>query len=126
LPSFELKTAGKRAKVLLSVDKSTITNDWNDVVFVTAAVVDENGVLVPDADNLINFEAKGVGTIAAVDSADNTDHDPFQSTKRKAFEGRCVAFIKANNASGKITVTAQSAGLRSNAITINVIPRIKK
>ncbi|HEY2865505.1 MAG TPA: glycoside hydrolase family 2 TIM barrel-domain containing protein [Pyrinomonadaceae bacterium] len=119
-PSFELKTAGPPTKILLSVDKSKITNDWNDVVFVIATVVDANGVPVPDAENVISFDAKGAGFIAAVDSADNTDHDPFQAHQRKASQGRCVAYIKTDKASGKITVTASTEGLKSSTVTIAV------
>ncbi|HYJ91745.1 MAG TPA: glycoside hydrolase family 2 TIM barrel-domain containing protein [Pyrinomonadaceae bacterium] len=120
LPTYELRTAGKAAKIMLSVDKSKITSDWNDVVFLTATVTDANGVPVPDADNMINFEATGAGFIAAVDSADNTDHDPFQAKQRKAYQGRCLAYIKTDKASGKITVTASAPGLKSNTVTITV------
>jgi len=120
LPFFELKTAGEPAAIELSVDKSKLSNDWNDVVFVTAIVVDANGVPVLDADNLVRFDAKGTGFIAAVDSADNTDHDPFQSTQRKAYQGRCVAYIKTDKASGAITVAATAGPLKSNKITIAV------
>lgn len=119
---YELKTAGKPAKVVLSTDRSGITNDWNDVVFVTATVTDADGVVVPTANDLIEFRAKGAGKIAAVDSADNTDHDPFQATKRRAFNGRCVAYIKANGPLGQIMVTARSAALKSNTVTISVAP----
>ena len=117
---FELKTAGRPAKIVLSADKSKITNDWNDVVFVTATVVDANGVVVPNTNNLIEFDATGAGVIASVDSADNADHDPFQSTKRRAFQGLCDAHIKANRNSGTITVKASSAGLSSNTISISI------
>jgi len=120
-PFFELKTAGKPAKIMLSVDKSKLMNDWNDVVFVTATVVDAKGVPVPDAENMIRLSAIGAGFIAAVDSADNTDHDPFQSRQRKAYQGRCVAYIKTNKTSGSITVTASADGLQSNKISIVVV-----
>lgn len=120
LPSFELKTAGPPAKIMLTVDKARLTNDWNDVVFVTATIVDANGVPVPDAENMIRFDAKGAGFIAAVDSADNTDHDPFQAQQRKAYQGRCLAYIKTEKASGTITVTASADGLQSNKVTIAV------
>jgi beta-galactosidase len=120
LPTFELRTAGEPARILLTVDKTTLTNDWNDVAFVTATVVDANGVPVPDAGQLISFNATGSGSIVAVDSADNTDHDPFQTTKRKAFKGRCLAYIKTDKASGAITVTATAGDLKSNEITITV------
>ena len=120
LPTFELRTAGEPARILLTVDKTTLTNDWNDVAFVTATVVDANGVPVPDAGQLISFNATGSGSIVAVDSADNTDHDPFQTTKRKAFKGRCLAYIKTDKASGALTVTATAGDLKSNKITITV------
>jgi len=118
---YELKTAGKPVKVLLSADKLKLTNDWNDVVFVTAMVVDGNGVRVPDADPLINFDAKGAGSIVAVDSADNTDHDSFQTTKRKAFQGRCLAYIKTDRNTGTVAVTASAEGSQSNKIIIAVM-----
>jgi beta-galactosidase len=69
---------------------------------------------------LISFNATGSGSIVAVDSADNTDHDPFQTTKRKAFKGRCLAYIKTDKASGALTVTATAGDLKSNKITITV------
>jgi beta-galactosidase len=117
---YELKTAGKPAKIVLSIDKNKISNDWNDVVFVEATVTDENGVLVPNASDLINFSIQGSGFIAAVDSADNADIHSFQDTKRKAFQGKCFAYVKANKSSGKISLSAQSGSLKSNAISIAV------
>lgn len=116
---FELKTAGKPAGIVLSADKKQISNNWDDVVFVRATVVDENGTIVPNASDMIEFSASGPGVIAAVDSADNADHDPFQATRRKAFNGRCFAYIKASQGSGKITITAKSGNLSSNMLTIS-------
>ncbi len=117
---YELKTAGKPAKILLSADKSNFSNDWNDVVFVKAEVVDANGVIVPNADNLLDFNASGAGSIVAVDSGDNTDTAKFQDTKRKTFQGIVFAYLKANKNNGKIVVSAQSGNLKSNSITLNV------
>ena len=117
---YELKTAGKPAKIVLSVDKNIIANNWNDVVYVEAAVTDENGVIIPNATDLINFNVADAGFIAAVDSADNADHDSFQTTKRKAFQGKVTAYVKANKNSGAITISAQSGNLKSNVLTLNV------
>lgn len=116
----ELKTAGKAAKIVVSVDRTHIANNWDDVVFITATIVDANGIVIPNASDLIEFGAAGSGSIVGVDSADNADHDPFQATKRKAYNGWCVAYIKANKDSGKITVTAKSGGLAGNTVTIDV------
>ena len=117
---FELKTAGKPARIVLSADKNKVAYDWNDVVHIRATVVDANGVIVPSANDLINFVASGSGVIAAVDSGDNADHDPFQATKRTAFQGTCFGLLKATKSSGTITVTATAVGLSSNKIMITV------
>src|SRR5205807_7477268 len=98
------------------------TYDWNDVGFVTATVVDENGIVVPNANNLITFEAAGSGSVVAVDSADNADHDPFQAKQRKAFQGIWLGMIKADKTSGSIRITARAAGLGSNKVTLAVAP----
>ena len=112
--THELRTAGKPAKIVLAADRAKIAPDWDDVVYVTARVVDENGMLVPGADQLIAFRATGPGVIAAVDSADNASHEPFQASERHAFQGQCLAIVKASGA-GRIAVTASSPGLATAA-----------
>jgi beta-galactosidase len=116
--THELRTAGKPAKLVLTADRATLAPDWDDVVYVTASVVDENGVLVPGADQLVAFRATGPGVIAAVDSADNASHEPFQASERHAFQGQCLAMIKASAGAGRIVVSASSPGLA--AATVNI------
>lgn len=116
--SEELRTAGAPDKIHLSVSNAKLVNNWDDVVFVRAAVVDRAGTEVPSANNSITFSISGPGIIAAVDSADNASHEPFQAISRQAFEGECVAFVKATGPAGKIVVTASSAGLKNDHIKI--------
>jgi beta-galactosidase len=116
---FQLKTAGKPAKILLTVDKNKLGNDWNDVAFVTAIVVDENGVIVPSASDTIKFAVKGAGFVAAVDSDDNRSHESFRGEARRAWQGMCFAMVKTSKNAGKIYVSAESEDLKSNVITIN-------
>jgi beta-galactosidase len=115
--THELRTAGKPAKLVLAADRGTLAPDWDDVVDVTASVVDENGVLVPGADQLVAFRATGPGVVAAVDSADNASHEPFQASERHAFQGQCLAIVKASGV-GRIAVTASSPGLAAATTTI--------
>jgi beta-galactosidase len=115
--THELRTAGKPARIMLAADRSKIAPDWDDVVYVTASVVDENGVLAPGADQPVAFRATGPGVIAAVDSADNASHEPFQASERHAFQGQCLAIVKASGA-GRIAVTAASPGLAAATVHI--------
>jgi beta-galactosidase len=114
----ELRTAGAPAKILLTPGAGTVADNWDGVVRVVATVLDKDGTVVPDAENLVSFKISGPGVIAAVDSANNASHEPFQASERHAFQGRCVAFVKATAPSGKITLTATAPGLTSGSITI--------
>lgn len=116
--SYELRTAGKPARIALAADRNTLAPVWDDVVYVTATVVDENGVMVPNAGDLITFTTTGPGVISAVDSGNNNSHEPFQASERRAYQGRCFAMVKATASSGRITITASAPGLKSHAIMI--------
>jgi beta-galactosidase len=122
--TYELRTAGQAAQIILTVDKNTIANTWDEVVFVNVSVVDENGTVVPDADNLITFKADGPGVVAAVDSADNNSHESYQASQRRAYQGACLALIKTNSDRGRIKLTATSANLKSASVELKVAPTV--
>ena len=113
-----LRTAGKPAKIVLSTDAKKLPPGWDNVAFVRAKIVDAKGIEVPHADDLISFNISGPGVIAAVDSANNSSHEAFQAVERRAFQGKCVAFVKATGSSGKIVLTATTPGLKSDSITV--------
>jgi len=117
----EMQTAGPAARIVLKADRDRIAPVWDEVSFVSAAVVDRNGVTVPGADDLISFTISGPGAIAAVDSADNASHEPFQAYERRAFRGRCVAMVKATKPAGRITLTASAPGLKPGTVSIDAI-----
>jgi beta-galactosidase len=108
---------GKPSKILLRVDRASLTPDWDDVAYVEATVVDRDGILAPDAADLISFKVAGPGSIAAVDNGDNSSHETFHAENRHAYQGRCFAIIKANT-SGNITVEASANGLGSASAKI--------
>jgi beta-galactosidase len=117
----ELHTAAKPAKIVLASDRRKLTPAWDDLATVSVTVVDQHGVQVPGASDLIAFKIGGPGVIAAVDSADNSSHEPFQAVERRAFQGRCFALIKATAAKGKITLNASAPGLESCSVTIGTV-----
>ena len=117
--SYELRTAGKPAQISLAVDRNAIAPVWDDVAYVTVTVLDENGVLVPTAGDLITFSIKGPGVIAAVDSGNNNSHESFQTNQRLAYQGSCFAMLKATGRKGQIRLAAAAPGLKSSSIIIN-------
>jgi beta-galactosidase len=106
--------------VVLYADRKSVSPTWDDVIYVTATVVDANGVLVPTASDQISFKVTGPGVVAAVDSGDNRSHEPFQASERKAYQGRCFAMIKASAPQGQITLTASAPGLKESSVSFVV------
>jgi len=115
----EVKTAGKPAQILLSADRSTINADGKDLSFVTVKILDANGNLVPNADNLVQFKIEGAGFIAGVDNGFQASLEPFKANYRKAFNGLCLAIVQSNEKLGKIKLTATASGLKASSIVIN-------
>jgi len=118
--SDELKTAGDPVRIILTADKSKITKNWDDVSYVTAKVVDANGIVCPNVDKLISFNVSEAGSIVAVDNGDVASHEAYQASERRIFHGQCIAIIKAKYTTGLITVTANSPELISGSVTIEV------
>lgn len=114
----EVKTAGAPAKIILKADRSNIKADGKDLSFVTVVIADENGVMVPDAANLVKFTIKGPGSIAGVDSGDPTSHESFRGNEHTALNGLALAIIQSSGKRGTITLTAAAVGLHSSTISI--------
>jgi beta-galactosidase len=115
-----VRTAGIPAKIQLVPDRDKIKADGSDLSYVTVRILDENGVPVPDADNLISFEVTGAGTFAAADNGLQTSLESFKASHHKAFNGLCMAIVKSKAKAGNITLKASSPGLKSQSIVINV------
>jgi beta-galactosidase len=118
--SDELKTAGVPNRIVLTADKPEISDVWDDLAYVSAKVVDAEGIVCPNTDKLISFLVSESGTIEAVDNGDPDSHESYKVSERHVFNGSCIAIIKAKTESGKITVTANSPGLTSGSAIITI------
>ncbi len=114
----EIHTAGKPAKIELVADRKLIKADGKDLSFITVKILDKDGNVVPDADNLVNFKLNGKAFIAGVDNGDPVSHDPFKADYRKAFHGLALAIVQAKETPGDISLTATAKGLQSASVVI--------
>jgi beta-galactosidase len=101
----EVKTASEPAKVLLKPERTVIKADGKDLVFIEADIVDANGTLVPNADNLINFSVSG-GTIVGVDNGNAISWESYKGSRRKAFSGKALLIVQPSKTAGEIVVNA--------------------
>lgn len=104
----EIHTAVNPSKLELLANKESLVNDKYDLVYVTVNIKDADGNLVPKANNLIDFEVTGGGTIVGVDNGYQANLSSFKASKIKAFNGKCVVIIQSNGKSETITLKASS------------------
>ena len=116
----EIHTAGKAAAIKLITDNDKIYSGERTVANVEVQVVDENGFVVPTADNLIHFNIEGEGKIIGIDNGNPVDHDSYKNDNRHSFNGLCLVVIQAGSKKGKVKLTAQSDGLKNASIEIEV------
>jgi beta-galactosidase len=115
-------TAGPAAFLNITADRTRIAGDGYDLSFVSVAVVDGNGTVVPQASHEITFEiSSGPGVIVSTDNGDPTDMIPFSSLSRKAFSGLALAIVKSEpGARGDIAVEAKAEGLGGGKVVLTV------
>jgi beta-galactosidase len=116
--TVEVSTTGEPTAIGLQVDKEAITADRRDVAHVTVRLVDGNGRMVPASDNEVAFEIQGEGRIIGVDNGNQSSHEDYRASHRKAFNGLCLAVVQSSPKPGKIRLVVRSEGLQEASIEI--------
>jgi beta-galactosidase len=115
----EIHTTDIPAAIRLSVDRSTIIADEQDVAQIKIEVVDKNGYVVPDANELIQLSIEGDGKLIGFDNGNPFDHASMKANQKKTFNGLALAVVQSTNKAGIIRVKANSPSLRNASIEIS-------
>ncbi len=111
-------TTGSPAAVRLSADRTRIGTEWDDLCHVAVEIVDQEGRVVPEADNELEFELSGPGRILGLDNGRADSHESYQGNRRKAFGGRALALVQSNGRPGEMRLTASALSLAGASVTI--------
>lgn len=113
------------ARVLLTADRSEVPA--GGLVYLTADITDESGVLETTAANTIRFLLEGNGEILGVDNGDQATTEKYQQksvllspkeAKIAAFGGKALAIVRAG---GSFTVRAIAEDLQESSIAVQVL-----
>ncbi|KAF2264009.1 glycoside hydrolase [Lojkania enalia] len=114
-----VRTAGPAMGLRVNADRMDINGDGKDLAYLTVEIVDEEGNIVPEADNEVMFSVSGPGEIVATDNGNPTDFTSFISQTRKAFSGKVLVIVRASpGEAGEITVMASAVELKSVKVKI--------
>lgn len=116
----EIHTAGKPYQIKLTADRNYIKADGKDLAYITVEVVDKEGNVCPDVNDLVQFEVKGAGKFRASANGDATSLDLFHEPKMHLFNGKLMAIVQASEKTGEIIFKAKSQKIKGNQIKIQV------
>jgi len=117
--SQTIKTTGKPYALRLVPDRSNIKAHKNDLAYVMVEVIDNEGNVVPDANNVqVEFTISGNGKLAGVGNGSHSDMASFQQPRRRTWQGKCLAIIRPDKKPGEIIVRAHAEGLQDAGLKI--------
>ncbi|HEV8282938.1 MAG TPA: beta-galactosidase GalB [Chitinophagaceae bacterium] len=117
----QIHTAGKPEKIILLADRNVLKADSKDLSFVTVKLLDKDGNLVPNADNLIHFNISSSGSIAGTDNGYQADTTSFKTHQRKCWKGMALVIIQSSEKKGNITLSAKAEGLKPAFLTLKTV-----
>ncbi len=115
---WELKTAGAPAQIGMTADRETIVADGQDLSFVTVELLDAEGVIDPNAEDMVSFEIEGPGKIVGVGNGDPKSVESFQQGRRKAYRGKVLVVVKAADVEGEVRLRAKAEGMKGATVAI--------
>ncbi len=116
-----VQTAGSAARMQVTPDRSSIRGDGQDLSFVTVRLLDRDGRPAPTAGDRLRFRIEGPGELVATDNGDPTNLESFAAPQRNAFNGLCLAIVRAKpGARGTITLHVDSDSLQAASAQVVV------
>jgi beta-galactosidase len=103
-----LRTAGEPFRLMIRAERDTIAASAGDLAYFNIEVVDENGLIVPNAEIAVEFILEGQGTLQAVGNGNPTGMKSFQQPRVLTYEGRCQLIVRSGHDPGEIVVYARS------------------
>ncbi len=115
---YILHSQKELAKIEIQTDKTTIKADGYDVAVIAIKLLDENGVLLTDADTDITFESTGEGKNIGVDNGWEMNTQSHKTNTIRTHHGKAVLFLQSTHNKGTVRVKATHGGITSEVLNI--------
>lgn len=125
---WELRTAAQPATAVVSVDRSQLKADGEDLAYVAVELHDADGtpVYARKDDRKVRVRVSGAAMLAGIGNGNPVDVSSFQSGERKTFHGRVVAVVRVGTQAGPIVVDIDAEGLPSRQVRMHAVANASK
>ncbi len=111
------RSFGEAVKITANADKSVLSADCTDLIFIEIGAEDSEGNPVENAVNRVSVEVSGAGRLMGMDNGDSTDYEQYKASNRRLFSGKALAVIGATDEVGEIRVKITSDGMEPCELT---------
>lgn len=115
-----LRSANSTKKLTVTVDKTTLSANGEDLAYLDIALTDENGVVHVLNETMITVIVEGCGTLQGLGTGNPKPVEPYDGNVCKSYQGRALAVVRSSRTAGNIRVTISADGYESAAIDIVV------
>jgi beta-galactosidase len=117
---YQMKTTKAPAKLRLVAEDEFLKADRRDITHVTVSVLDEDGLIVPSAENRITVTVEGAAKLIGIDNGDSKSYDLFKGNEMNALGGKILCILQAGEKAGKVQIKVTSEGLESDVLMIDI------
>lgn len=103
-----LRTTKAAAGLVLMPEKMVMKADGHDLICVNIGVLDEDGMVVPDAELPLKATVKGAAVLAGFGSANPITEENYTDDEAVTYRGRAMAVLRAGYEAGEVVLKVQS------------------
>ena len=115
----KIETTGEAKQLTAETDNTDWRADGTDLQHVRIVALDGKGRRVQTCNGEVSFSVEGNAQIVGVTNGDITSDESFVADHRSLFNGTCTVILRSTQASGPVTLTATSPGLKSVRLKLN-------
>ena len=115
-----IRTAGKPHHLVATSSRPSLNAGEEDLAYITVAVADADGNIIPTDSREVKFKVKGAGSFKATANGDPTSLRSFQAPVMDLFSGYATAIVEAGEKPGNLEFEVTAPGLKSAKIIIPV------
>ncbi len=116
------RSFGNTEELRLVPDKTELSADGTDLIFVEISAYDKDGNFVANANDRVFVEVTGAGRLVGLDNGDSTDYEEYKGISRRLFSGKLLAIIAAKTEAGDINVKVTSPAVKDAFLTLKAVP----
>jgi beta-galactosidase len=115
--AYKLVTSSTASKLVVIADRKAFRQGKKDLAHIEMYVKDSQGNLVYEATSEITVNIAGPAILLGLESGDLASHEDYKSNKRKAYNGKLLAYVQSTGQAGTVTITCSSPGLQPVVIS---------